>query len=539
MRFFLFLSCVFPFFLAAQKERSTAVGPSASDVVLFEDSNLPLLIIETEQNAQIVDEPKVRAHMGIVDNGPNQRNAITDPFNDYDGAIAIEIRGASSQSFPKKNYSFETQKTDSSNNNVSLLGLPKENDWVLHGPYSDKSLLRNVLAYHLGAATGQYTPRTRLCEVLINGSYQGVYMLTEKIKQDKNRVDINPLEVSDNQGDALTGGYIFQIDRDKDWTTLDGWESSYPPHKFYAFHDPHFEDLTTEQRNFLKSYVQLFEAQMNSNAYAALYTNFIDRRSWVDYMLVTEIGKHIDAYKLSFYMHKKNVEAGGKIHFGPLWDFNLAFGNFDFVCSPNPTGWSYDFQGTCDFSHPFWIKKLMSIPQVQHEAKCRWEALRQGAFHTDSLMDFIDKNAALLSEAQERNFETWDILGSYVWPNSFYGATYAIEIDFLKTWLRNRLAWMDANMPGDCNQFVATDMIEEQLDVRLYPNPASDYIIIERQSNRNAEFLLFNTQLQAVQQTALATQEAIVQLGTLPAGLYFYQIKEGYDVLHVGKLLIE
>ncbi|MFT5802200.1 MAG: hypothetical protein ACI956_002011, partial [Nonlabens sp.] len=177
-------------------------------------TDLPLVVINTTTTTMIYDEPKVPAHMGIINNGPGLQNSLDDPYNHYDGKISIEIRGASSQGFDKKNYGFETQLEDGSNNNISLFGMPEENDWILHGPYSDKSLLRNMLAYHMGAATGKYTPRTQLCELVINDDYQGVYVFTERIKRDENRVDMANLKPEDISGDELTGGYLLQIDRD-------------------------------------------------------------------------------------------------------------------------------------------------------------------------------------------------------------------------------------------------------------------------------------------------------------------------------------
>ena len=144
-------------------------------------------------------------------NNPDGENTITDSFNDYDGKITIEKRGNSSQDQEKPPYRFETVTDDGNNNNVQLLGLPEENDWVLYAPWSDKSLIRNVLIYELSNDMGRYAPRTRFIELYINEAYKGVYVLMEKIKRDKNRVAISALEPGDQSGDAVTGGYIFKI----------------------------------------------------------------------------------------------------------------------------------------------------------------------------------------------------------------------------------------------------------------------------------------------------------------------------------------
>jgi hypothetical protein len=140
----------------------------------FESSNLPIVMINT-LGQTIVNDPRIVCDMGIIYNGEGAINYLSDPFKEYDGKISIEIRGSSSQSFPKKSYGLETQDSLGENSNVKLLGMPKENDWILYAPYSDKSLMRNVLTYKLGNDIGRYAPRTRFCELFINNDYKGVY----------------------------------------------------------------------------------------------------------------------------------------------------------------------------------------------------------------------------------------------------------------------------------------------------------------------------------------------------------------------------
>ena len=500
-------------------------------------STLPIIVITTDGNADIVYEPKVAAHMGIIDHGQNK---LTDAYNGYDGDIAIEIRGASSQTFPKNNFGFETRLANGDNNNVSLLGMPEENDWVLHGPYADKSLLRNSLAYYMGSLTGRYTPRTKLCELYVNNDYRGIYVLTEKLKRDKNRVDIANLKVEDIAGEELTGGYLFQIDRDDNSTSIDGWKSNSSPEKFYAYHDPKPEDMAAVQREYLKTYITGFEEDMASAEYYWKYKTYVDVQSWVDYFLVSEIGKHIDAYKLSFYMHKKKSTNGGKIHFGPLWDFNLGFGNFNFACSPDPQGWSYKWQGTCDNSHPFWVKKMTDIPEVSNQINCRWTELREGPFHTDSLIAYIDSRIAEMGDAPSRNFERWDILGQYVWPNDYIGETYEDEVNFLKTWLTERLAWMDANMFGDCSLADTEELEAESKQFTIFPNPAENFIFLESylSNNQSNTLRIFNS-LGAEAATYQASQNINkIDISSLAKGIYTLKLyrenaEVGYERLVV------
>jgi spore coat protein CotH len=166
-------------FLASENTFANAKNP---DGLVFESSNLAIVVINTNGQT-ITSNARIPASMGIIYNENGTINYLTDPFNVYNGQIAIEIRGHSSKGFDQKSYRIETLDTSGFNNNVPLLGMPKDNDWVIYGPYNDKSLIRNALVYSLAGEINAYAPRTRFCELILNGSYQGVYLLIEKIKQ--------------------------------------------------------------------------------------------------------------------------------------------------------------------------------------------------------------------------------------------------------------------------------------------------------------------------------------------------------------------
>ena len=215
--------------------------PAVSQVV-FTSSNLPIIVIDTD-GKPIVDEPKIPATMGIIDNGPGVRNAVTDPFNDSFGPIGIEIRGSSSQQFPKKQFAVETRDSAGNDMDRSLLKLPAESDWVLIAAYNDKTLLRDALMYNLNSGTGRYASRTRFCELVLNGNYAGIYILAEKVKRGKNRVNISKLTPADTTGDSLTGGYIVREDKIEGEQTQ-GWYSPYLPFSgspvkvYFQYHYP-------------------------------------------------------------------------------------------------------------------------------------------------------------------------------------------------------------------------------------------------------------------------------------------------------------
>ena len=363
---------------------------------------------------EILDEPRISANMKIINN-VESRNFLSDSKYEYHGQISIEIRGSSSQSFfPKKQYGFETQNEDGSNNNVSLLGLPSENDWILYAPYSDKTLIRNILAYKLSESLGNYAPRTRLCELVLNGEYAGVYVLTEKIKRDKNRVDISKLKPDEITGDDLTGGYIVKIDKLTD-SSCDGWHTE-TENVFIQYHYPEYNDIVPEQKSYIKNYINRFERSLFSENFSDLsngYQQFMDINSAIDFMIINEISKNVDAYRFSTFMYKDKDSNSGKLIFGPVWDYNIAFGNVNYAEG-------YIVEGYRMVNFPWW-RRLMQDPIFTDSLKRRWAEIRKEKFSNDRIINIIDSLTLVLKEPQQRNFQKWSIIGKYVWPNHYIG----------------------------------------------------------------------------------------------------------------------
>lgn len=505
-------------------------------------SNLAIVVINTNGGATIPDEPKINARMGIISNGPGQTNSSNDDFNAYDGWIGIEIRGASSQGFPKKGYGFKTLNPDGTDNNVALLDMPEEHDWVFHGPYTDKSLLRNSLAYFLGRLTNDYAPNTRLCEVVINGDYRGVYLLTERIKRDDNRVDVAKVNPDDLSGEELTGGYLFQIDRDDQSTSLDGWYSNSNFNNFYSFRSPSYKKIHPIQAQYIENYMHAFETDMSSSSYLEKYKDYVDIDSWANYFLVNEIGKHIDAYRLSFFMYKKKSTNGGKLHFGPLWDFNLGFGNFDYACSPDPAGWSYLFGGTCNDLQPYWIPRMTNIPEVANYIHCRWDTLRSTILQTEGILDYIDSQVTEIGPAADRNFTRWPVIGTYVWPNDYVGSSYEDEINFLKEWVTDRMDWMDDNMIGVCSEPTSTKetkKIDKQFLV--FPNPVDLKLFVERRNNTNqsAVVQIYNLTGQKLFERILEQHATVIATHELTNGCYVYRIVDNNQTISTDRFIVK
>ena len=164
-------------------QMNASEGPELKSKIDFKSSNLPIIKIDTKGQS-ITTNGKITATMQIIDNGSDKRNNISDKATGYDGQIGIKLRGNSSVSFEQKRYTIETRDESGKDIDVSLLGMPAESDWVLLAPYNDISMLRDILAFSLWNQMGHWGPHTRLCELTMNGSYRGVYILAETIKRD-------------------------------------------------------------------------------------------------------------------------------------------------------------------------------------------------------------------------------------------------------------------------------------------------------------------------------------------------------------------
>ncbi len=411
--------------------------------ITYEQSNLPIIVIDT-YGVPIVDDPRISAFMGIINNNQGF-NYLSDPYNDYEGDITIELRGNSSQYNEKKPYRIETVDSLGENNNVSLLGMPEENDWVLYAPYQDKSLIRNVLAYQLSNEMGRYASRTRYCELYINGDYKGVYVLMEKIKRDDNRVNISKLDPDEISGDDVTGGYILKFDWYWTGDNIGGFESEYDG-MIYNYHYPKPSDIAIEQESYIIDYINNFETIMSDYDYANLETGYpsvMDRGSFVDFILLQELSKNVDAYRLSTYIYKDKESINDKLHAGPIWDINHGFGNCDYGETWITDGWLLDYNPEGGDQMAFWWELIWDDNNFKNLVSERYSQLRSNIFSDLHIYSIIDSISNYLGESIDRNFNRWPILGQYVWPNYYVFDTYEEEINYLKSWISNRLEWMD------------------------------------------------------------------------------------------------
>lgn len=456
----------------------------------FESSNLPILVIDT-QGQSIPDEPKIISTIKIIDNGKGKRNKITDAPT-YAGKIGIEQRGATSRLFfPKKPFGFELRDTSGLKDvSASILGLPSEEDWVLNATYSDKTLIREVLTYDLYRSFSPlYVPRYKFCEVLLNGKYEGVYILFEKVNRDKNRLDISKLEPKDNAGDALTGGYILKIDKGEGNDNRQ-WKSPYDSPVTSGVlieilvEYPKIADLTEPQFNYIKKYVTDFEDALHGDNFRDPnqgYAKYIDVDSWVNYFIINEVSRNLDAYRLSTFFYKNKDSKGGKLTMGPIWDYNITYGNANYCNGEKIQGWAFDFNRVCPddvYQMPFWWDRLLSDVDFADKVRARYRSLRNSQLKTENIHRYIDSTATILQEARIRNFTRWPVIGKQVWPNFYVGATYDDEVAYLKTYIARRLEWIDQEMATLGVPVTATEPVMLPFEFKVFPNPAPEEVQI-------------------------------------------------------------
>lgn len=519
---------------------------------VFTSSNLPIVLIDTEGQT-IPDEPKIRAGMKIIDNGPGVRNYLIDtPV--FDGFIGIEIRGSSSQMFPKKSYGFETWDAENNDLKVSLLGMPEESDWILNANYNDKTFCRNVLAYQVSRNMGHYSSRYKFVEVMINGNYKGIYIFSEKIKRDANRVNIAKLKGDQNSGDPLTGGYIIKVDKTTG-SGGDGWVSDFPPpvHPngqtiFFQYEYPKSENITPQQKQYISNYVDDFETALAGPDFADPengFRKYTMESTFLDYFLVNEISKNVDGYRLSTFLHKQRESLGGKLRIGPVWDYDIAWHNADYCAGDVLEGWAYQFPCQGDYWQvPFWWSRLLEDSTFANNLNCRWTFLRRDVLSDAWFDQYIDSVAFSLDESQARNFTRWPILGEYVWPNPWpYPATYAEEISSLKSWIHLRLAWMDANLPGNCYTTYQESINVGQIQIQLFPNPVENVLSVSLSGIMGKELTVEITDLIGRVQTreqisigAKVNPEWQIDVSLLPKGLWLLKIT-GEGQTYTGKFI--
>ena len=392
--------------------------------------NIPVVSITTFNNAPILDKKNyVDGTITIKDS-----EKLFSVMTEFTADMGIRGRGNSTWGFPKKPWKVKLDKA------APILGMPSDKEWALLANYTDRTLMRNMVAMKMSEICGfSWTPRMRHVEVYLNDVYQGVYTFCEHKKVSEDRINIDPAGENDNSGEALTGDYYIEIEAAMDepvaWRTGMGVP--------LMFSDP--DEPTGAQIEYIKGLFEEFEAVLYSDHLADPergYAAYIDVDSFIDYYIVQEIAKNIDGnlFKSAFVTKEK----GKKFEMYHLWDFDLTFGNCGYFHSTVGNGpdnfWIRDVNSYSQPGHN-WFNRMMQDPAFVDRLKKRWNELKP---EFDKIPDYIDEQAFILSKAAKHNFsEAWSIKESIDWVMMPSLGSYEAEVAYFKYFYTERLNWLD------------------------------------------------------------------------------------------------
>lgn len=422
--------------------RSETFIPLTDPVAAF-TSDLPVMVIHHFDRGRPSANTDTFAHIQIYEPDTNGVTSLTNAPT-LTSRATIAARGSSTEGYGKVSMKLEFQDELGFGRALGPLGLPEDPDWVLYAPNNfEPILVHNPFAHQLSRDIGRYSPRTRFVEVYFaqrglgpmpSANYHGIYVLEEKIKLDQNRVDEPRLYPGQNSPPEVTGGYLMKIDRPDP-----GDSGFFAANQWCLYVSPKEEEMVLPdrdgQRNYLQSYMDQFGNALYGEDYrnpATGYRAYIDVPSWIDHHLLNVLTFNVDALRLSAYFYKRRE---GKLHFGPLWDFDRALYSTDGRDS-NPRIWRSNSQdmGT-DFFNYTWWDRLFTDPDFYQQYIDRYQELRRGPFSGTNLWRLLDDLTGQVLKAQPRELARWGVT-----PR---GGGYSGEIRFLKNWLTNRVDFMD------------------------------------------------------------------------------------------------
>lgn len=387
----------------------------------------------------------IKARIAVVDNEETY-NHSTDSALDL-GEARIRVRGHSSRKFEKSNYLISFTDPDGTNAPRSFLGMDAHHEWALHGPYLDKSLIRNYMWYNIAGEMMSYSPNVRFFELILNGEYRGVYVATETITAGKEGAR---LSLSVNKKDNSFSGYIIRLD----WGDTEEYKMLYPFTNYttraktqHELVYPGTKNATPELREAIKDEFSLFEKTLYSYDYKHKkfgYEKYIDVDSFVDYFLINELTCNYDAGSLSTYIYK---DIDGKYRLC-VWDFNSACDYYQEDYMPIN---SFQLNGG------LWFNMLFMDRDFTEKVIERYKELRETVFSEEYLFDFIDGTLDYLGPAVERNYEVWGYTFGekydLLYPRERNPRSYSDSIEYMKSFLRRRLEYMDEGIESlrqDC-----------------------------------------------------------------------------------------
>ncbi len=385
-------------------------GQYEVDITYF--TGLPIIYLETA-NRQEIDSKEDYVTGTVSMEGGRYFTDLT--------STTMKIRGRGNSTWgihPKKPYQLKFgDKTE-------MLGMPKDKKWIFLAEFSDKTLIRNKIAFEMGYLSQlDWTPQSVFTEVVINGEYNGTYNISQKVEESDHRVLI---------GDT---GYLLEIDQ---LGRLDADDVYFRTKKFLINIKEPDTEYNSNEFNYVSELINEFENVLMGSQFTDPnqgYAKYIDIDSFIDWYLISEITKNQDSRNFSSIF--LNVIPGEKIKMGPLWDFDLAFGNVDYSECEHPTGfWVKDHA---------WFNRLFQDKVFVQKVKDRFLYFRE---NQNLILQKMDYYADQLKWAQYENDDKWDLFGNYVWPNPVVYDSHQAEVDHLKSWYKERMNWLDTAYKG-------------------------------------------------------------------------------------------
>jgi CotH kinase protein len=384
---------------------ATSLIALAAALAAAPSGHLPVVRIDAAR--PISDEPKVAARLRMPG---------------YAGRIGLELRGQSSQMFPKRSYAVELRTAGGRDRKVPLLGMPADGDWVLYAAYNDKTLIRNAIAYETARGMGRWAAETRFVELVVDGRYDGVYVLMERPELGEARIDV--------PSRGITGAYLLEFTFPYQAGRKGAHFRTPIRRRPIVYEDPERSDLTAREARYVRGAVGRVERTLYRGRRGAWRT-VLDPGAAVDYVLLQELFRNVDAFHGSTYLTKP---AGGRLVLGPVWDFDLSTGNSTYGLSRRTRGW---WTARRD-----WAAPLHRDPTFRAALRARWRALRAGGLR-ERVLSAVARSAAQVRRAARGNFARWPVLHRRVWPNPAARGSFDAEVRFLRAWLARRIAWLD------------------------------------------------------------------------------------------------
>ena len=479
-------------------------------------TNLPTVIVHTTDAQDIVSkESYVNGIISVISN--NGTNLFRD-------SLEIKGRGNASWNFPKKPYKIKLDKK------ASLLGMPAvEKTWTLINNYGDKTLMRNLLAFDLSKRLGlPYTPAAKSVDLFLNGEYKGNYQLCDQVEVATGRVELEKMKATDTIMPNLSGGYLIEMDAYsyEETTKFNSDYGNIPVTIKY----PKDDDIVAAQVAYIKSHFNKMENTLYANNYTDTtngFRKYIDIGTFLRHFLVGEMSGNTDTYWSTNMYKKRNND---KFYFGPVWDFDIAYEN-DYRTYPindNPE-WIYASTGSSARGVRKMVNRIFSDSTVMQQLKAIYASYRNsGVLTEDNLVQVVNDNATLLEQSQQINFMRWDILNTAVHMNPQVYGSYAGEVDNVRNFVKNRLAWMDKKLAYEYN-----NINEEKISKISLWNEGNTF---------HLEGITGTATIQIIDVTGRVLQIKQVENDfstTLNKGIYFIRISDAINKNQVLKCLVE